>query len=181
MAQLVVKRYATALFEISKEANALAQYEAEVKTIVEAMKQTPDFITLLGDAKVGKEEKISLIENIFGDKVSDAIVGLMVLMVRKSRETSILEVLEGFLDMVKKEAGIVKATVTSAIALSQSQLEQIQSKIEASTNSKVELETIIDESIIAGLIIKVADKVVDASIKGKMQTLKKQLSDIRLA
>lgn len=181
MAQLVVKRYATALFEISKEANALAQYEAEVKTIVEAIKQTPDFITLLEDAKVSKEEKISLIENIFGDKVSDAIVGLMVLMVRKSRETSILEVLEGFLDMVKKEAGIVKATVTSAIALSQTQLEQIQSKIEASTNSKVELETIIDESIIAGLIIKVADKVVDASIKGKMQTLKKQLSDIRLA
>lgn len=181
MAQLVVKRYATALFDISKEANALAQYEAEVKTIVKAIKETPDFIFVLQDIKVSKEEKISLIENIFGDKVSEAIVGLMVLMIRKSRASSILEVLEAFLEMVKAEAGIIKATVTSAVKLSDIQLEQIQSKLEASTNSKIELETIIDESIIAGLIIKVADKVVDASIKGEMQTLKKQLSDIRLA
>lgn len=181
MAQLVVKRYATALFEISKEANALAQYEAEVKTIVEAIKETPEFIAVLEDVKVGKSEKIALIENIFGDKISESIVGLMVLMINKSRAAEIFAVLERFLEMVKADQGIVKATVTSAVALNETQLEQIKSKIEASTNSKVELETIIDESIIAGLIIKVADKVMDASVKGDMQTLKKQLSNIRLA
>ena len=57
----------------------------------------------------------------------------------------------------------------------------LKANIEASTKSKIELETIVDSSIIAGLVVRVGDKVVDASIKGEMQTLKKQLSKIRLA
>lgn len=181
MAQLVVKRYATALFELAIAADALITYEEEVRTIVQAIKETPDFMAVLQDCKVGMGEKISLVESIFDGKVQDSIVGLMVLMIRKSRSAHILDTLEAFLNMVKAEQGIIKATVTSAIALSAAQLEQIQTKLESSTKSKIELETIIDESIIAGLIIRVEDKVVDASIRGEMQALKKQLSELRLA
>ncbi len=181
MAQLVVKRYATALFELAIAANALTTYEEEVRTIVQAIKETPDFMAVLQNCKVGMGEKISLVESIFDGKVQDSIVGLIVLMIRKGRSAHILDTLEAFLNMIKAEQGIIKATVTSAIALSAAQLEQIQTKLESSTKNKIELETIIDESIIAGLIIRVGDKVVDASIKGEMQALKKQLSELRLA
>ena len=83
--------------------------------------------------------------------------------------------------MVKAESGIIKAVVTSAIPLKEAQLEALREKLEASTKSKIELETIVDSSIIAGLVVRVGDKVVDASYKGEMQTLKKQLSKLKLA
>ena len=100
---------------------------------------------------------------------------------KKGRQSEMINVLEGFLERIKKESGIVKATVTSAVALKEGQVEAIKAKLEASTKSKIELETIVDEGIIAGLVIRVGDKVVDASIKGEMQALKKQLSKLRPA
>ena len=101
-------------------------------------------------------------------------------MVNKGRQAEIIDVLEAFLERVKVESGIMKAVVTSAIPLKETQLKALKEKLELGTKSQIELETIVDESIIAGLIVRVGDKVVDASYKGDMQSLKKQLSKIRL-
>ncbi|MBE6023164.1 MAG: ATP synthase F1 subunit delta [Cellulosilyticum sp.] len=181
MAKLVVKRYATALFDLAASEGAMAKYEEEVKVIVRAIHDEPDFMAVLQDHKVTKEDKISIVENIFTDKVSAPIVGLLVLLVNKGRQAEILNVLEAFLERVKAESGIIKAVVTSAIPLKEAQLTALKEKLEASTKSKIELETIVDSSILAGLIVRVGDKVVDASYRGEMQSLKKQLSKIKLA
>ena len=181
MAKLVVKRYATALFDLAASEGAMAKYEEEVKVIVKALHDEPDFMAVLQDHKVTRENKINIVETVFTDKVSSPIVGLLALLVNKGRQSEILNVLEAFLDMVKAESGIIKAVVTSAIPLKEAQLEALREKLEASTKSKIELETIVDSSIIAGLVVRVGDKVVDASYKGEMQTLKKQLSKLKLA
>lgn len=181
MAKLVVKRYATALFDLAASEGAMAKYEEEVKVIVKALHDTPDFMAVLNDHKVTKEDKVRLVESIFDGKASNPIVGLLVLLIKKGRQGQILEVLEGFLERVKEESGIVKAVVTSAVPLKEAQLNAIKEKLEANTKSKIELETIVDTSIIAGLVIRVGDKVVDASVRGEMQTLKQQLSELRLA
>ena len=181
MAKLVVKRYATALFDLAASEGAMAKYEEEVKVIVRALHDEPDFMGVLNNHKVTKENKISLVENVFTDKVSNPIVGLLVLLVKKGRQGDLLDVLEAFLERVKAESGITKAVITSAVPLTEAQLTAIKEKLEAGTKTKIEIETIVDTSIIAGLVIRVGDKVVDASIKGEMQTLKKQLSELRLA
>lgn len=181
MAKLVVKRYATALFDLAASEGAMAKYEEEVKVIVRALHDEPDFMAVLNNHKVTKENKISLVENVFTDKVSNPIVGLLVLLVKKGRQGDLLDVLEAFLERVKAESGITKAVITSAVPLTEAQLTAIKEKLEAGTKTKIEIETIVDTSIIAGLVIRVGDKVVDASIKGEMQTLKKQLSELRLA
>lgn len=181
MAKLVVKRYATALFDLAASEGAMAKYEEEVKVIVKALHDEPDFMAVLQDHKVTMEDKISLVENIFTDKVALPIVGLLVLLVKKGRQDEMLDVLETFLERVKAESGIVKAVVKSAIPLKAEQIALLKEKLEAGTKSKIELETIVDASIIAGLVVRVGDKVVDASYQGEMQTLKKQLSKLRLA
>ncbi|MBU3804659.1 MAG: ATP synthase F1 subunit delta [Candidatus Cellulosilyticum pullistercoris] len=181
MAKLVVKRYATALFDLAVSEGAIEQYEQEVKVITQALHDEPGFMAVLNDHKVTMENKISLIENVFTDKVSNPIIGLLVLLVKKGRQGDLLGVLEAFLERVKVESGIVKAVITSAVPLKEAQLTAIKEKLEAGTKSKIEIETVVDTSIIAGLVIRVGDKVVDASIKGEMQTLKKQLSKLRPA
>ncbi len=181
MAKLVVKRYATALFDLGKSEDKLKQYEQEVRSIVQAINETPEFMQFLLDHKIPSESKIKLVEDSFKGKISDPVTGLLVLIVRKSRQDELVDILEGFLQMVDEESGIIKAEVTSAIPLSEAQLNSLKEKIEASTNSKVEIKTFVDESIIAGLVIKVGDRLVDASYKGQLADLKKQLSKLRLA
>lgn len=181
MAKLVAKRYAAALFNLAASEGVMAEYEEEVKMIVKILHDEPDFMAVLQDHKVTMEDKVSLIENVFTDKVSTPIVGLLVLLVKKGRQDEMLNVLETFLERVKTDSGIMKAVVTSAIPLKAQQISILKEKLEAGTKSKIEIETIVDASIIAGLIVRVGDKVVDASYKGDMQSLKKQLSKLRLA
>lgn len=181
MAKLVERRYATALFDLAKSEDKLASYEQEVKVIVKVLHDESDFMAVLKDHKVTVEEKVTLVETIFNGKVADPILGLLVLLIKKGRQEEMIGVLETFLECVEKESGIIRAVVTSAVPLKESQVATLKANIEASTKCKIELETIVDTSIIAGLIVRVGDKVVDASIKGEMQTLKKQLSEIRLA
>lgn len=181
MAKLVTKRYATALFDMATEENAVERYASEIEVVLEAIEDAPEFVAVLQNQKVTLQDKIDVVENIFGEKLSTSIVGLMVLVVKKGRQDFLVPIFETFLEMVRTQKGILKATVTSAVPLSKPQLEAIQKQLVTNTKSEIEIETIVDETIIGGLIIRVGDKVVDASVAGKMQALKKQLSELKLA
>ncbi|MGL6174460.1 MAG: F0F1 ATP synthase subunit delta [Cellulosilyticaceae bacterium] len=181
MAELITKRYATALFDIATETNKAAQFEQEASMIYDILVKEPEFLQILNHPNVLQDEKVKLVENVFEGRVSDEFVGLLVLTVRKSRQDLILEILNKFLDMVKEANGTLKATVTSAISLNDGQLAQIKSNIEKDTNKQIELTAIVDKSIIGGLIIRVGDKVIDGSVAGQMQALKSKLNDLRLA
>ncbi len=181
MATLVTSRYATALFELATEQNQVEQYETEAQTIVQILLAETDFIGVLTHPGILLEEKVNLVQNVFEGRASEAFVGLMVLTVRKGRQNLIIDILKEFIDMAKSHRGLLKAVVTSAISLEENQLAQIKANIEKSTGKEIEISTLVDESILGGMIIRVGDKVVDGSIKGEMQALKNNLNNLRLA
>ena len=181
MAELVTKRYATALFDIATETNKLEQFEQEASMMHDILAKETEFLQILNHAQVMQEEKINLVETVFEGRVSDEFVGLLVLAIKKSRQSLILDIIKTFLDMVKEANGMLSATVTSAVSLSDEQLAQIKSNIEKNANKQIELTAIVDESIIGGLIIRVGDKVIDGSVAGQMQSLKSKLINLRLA
>ncbi|OON97768.1 MAG: ATP synthase F1 subunit delta [Epulopiscium sp. Nele67-Bin005] len=181
MAQLITNRYATALFTLAQEQDKLEQFEQEATVILEVLTKEVEFIQVLEQPGILQGEKIKLVEDVFGGKASDEFVGLFVLLVKKSRQSFIIEILEAFIDMAKETKGFMKASVTSAIALDEKQLAQIKANIEKSTSKQIELTALVDPNIIGGMIIRVGDKVVDGSVRGKLQALKTDLSNLRLA
>lgn len=181
MAKLVLRPYANALFEIAKESGNVGLFEEEVRIVLETLEKEIEFMELLKHPKITAEEKIDLIDKIFAGKVADEITGILTIIVKKGRQDSLLPILELFLDMVSDHLGVVKATVTSAVELSKEQLAQVRSKIESGTSKTVELHAEVDKSLIGGMIIRVGDRVVDASISGRLQSLKDQLTNLRLA
>lgn len=181
MAQLVTKRYATALFDIASEQGAMKNFEDQVSTMKEVLEKETDFFTVLSHPSILQAEKIQMVETIFKGKVSEELVGLLVLIIKKGRQDLILNIFEAFLTMAKADRGVISATVTSAMPLKEEQLAQIKANIESNTGKEVELEVTVDQTLIGGMIIKVGDKVVDGSIRGKIQGLKVQLNNLRLA
>lgn len=181
MAQLVTKRYATALFDIANEQGAMKSFEDQVSIMKDALEKEGEFFTILSHPSILQAEKIQMVETVFKGKVSEELVGLLVLSIKKGRQDLILDIFETFLIMAKEDRGVISATVTSAIPLKEEQLAQIKANIEKNTGKQIELETKIDQTLIGGMIIRVGDKVVDGSIRGKIQGLKVQLNNLRLA
>jgi F-type H+-transporting ATPase subunit delta len=181
VAELITNRYATALFEVAKENNAVKNYEEQVKIIYDTLLKNPEFLQVLSDPKIILEEKYSLAEKVFEGKVYDELVGLFILLVRKNRQNYTLDILAQFLEMAQADAGILLATVTTAMPLKKEQLAQIKTNLEKSTKQTIDLVTVVDKDLIGGIIIQVGDKVVDGSVSGQLNTLSNKLKDLRLA
>ena len=181
MAQLVLRPYATALFDLAKEQGKVDEFKSQVKLVISLIEKNPEFMDLLMHPKIIVDEKIKLIDKVFSNKVADEITGMLTIIVKKGRQNVLINILQLFLEMVSQYQGIVKATVTSAVKLNNEQLAQIKGKIENSTKKDVELHTEVNQDLIGGMIIRVGDNVVDASIAGRLQTLKEGLTNLRLA
>ena len=81
MAKLVSTTYGDALFELALEMNQVDAFQEEVKAIMEALEQNRDLTKLMNHPKITKEEKVKLVEEIFTDRVSKELVGLMTMLV----------------------------------------------------------------------------------------------------
>ena len=182
MAKLVSKTYGDALFELAKEQDKMDELAKEVKAVQTVLAQNPEFSKLMNHPKVGKDEKLQVVKEVFETRADKELVGFLRLIVEKDRYADIDAILAYFIDRVKEEKGIGVAYVTSAVILSEIQKKFVEEKLIETTKFKeMEMNFAIDETLIGGLVIRIGDKVVDSSIKTKLNELTKQLMNIQLA
>ena len=182
MAKLVSKVYGDALFEAAMEKQMLDTVYEEVSALQVIFQENPDLVRTLNHPKIVKEEKISILENIFSGKVSDELMGFLTIIVEKGRQNDISAIFQYFIGRVKEYKKIGTAYITSAVELKETQKAQIKERLLATT-SYVEFEMIysVDSALIGGLVIRIGDRVVDSSIKTQLYELKKNLSKLQLA
>ena len=181
MAQLVAGRYANALFDLALESSEIDTFEEEVKIVLDTMNKDKEFLNVLNHPQISGEEKFSILENTFKGKISNEIMGLFSVALRKNRETQIVDMLTVFLNKVEKHKGIETAFVTSAKPLSENQVKSIKEKLSKNLNKQIFSQADVDESLLGGVRIKVAGHIIDGSIKKQLDDLKSQLLNIHLA
>lgn len=176
MAKQVSLTYGNALFELACEEGKIDQILEEVLAVKQIFKDNREIIRLLNHPKIVKEEKIAIIENIFKNRISDDLIGIIVIMIKKDRYSNILEVFNYFENAVKKYKNIGVAYITSAVTLSETQKNNIEKRLLDTTSyTKIEAIYNVDKGIIGGLIIRIEDRVIDSSIKTKIESLSKAL------
>ena len=158
MAKLVSATYGDALFELAVEESKVDSLYAEAT------------------------DCLKVFENAFGQFVSKDITGLLVLMVSKDRQKQIMETLRYFIGKIKEYKKIGSAVVSTAKPLTAAQKEKVLSRLLATTGYvDFEIDYIVDESLIGGMVIRIGDRVVDSSIKTKLDEFAKDLKKIQLA
>ena len=181
MAKLVSKIYGDALFSLATEESKLDQIWDEVKVIRETIAENPDFVPLLCHPEMTQEKRLSALSNIFKGKVSDDSMGFLQVLVRKGRIGEILSILDYFDRQAKeyKKIGVVK--VSTPMPLSDAQREQIEKKLlEVSEYENLEMHYELEEGLLGGIVIRIGDRVLDNSIRTKMDTLSRQLYKVKL-
>ncbi len=182
MAKLVQKTYADALFKLAVETNQIDVFFEESKAIRQILGENEDLIKLLCHPKIKTDEKVSVIENVFKGRISDDMTGFLVLSVEKERHNELIDILDVFVDMVKEHKHIGVAFVTTAIELDDARKREVEKKLIDTTNYvQFEMHYNVDKEIIGGMIIRIGDRVVDSSIKSKIENMSKELYNIQLA
>ena len=182
MAKIISKAYGEALFELALEKNELDSFAEQVNLLANAFAENPELTKLLSHPKISKEEKVNVIESIFKGRMSDDIVGFLVVVVEKDRGSEIEDILKLFQAKVREYKKIGVAFVTSAIELTTEQKEKVEQKLlQQTAYESFEVDYKVDESLIGGMIIRIGDRVVDSSIRSKLDNLTKELKKVSLA
>lgn len=182
MAKLVSKVYGDALFEAAMEKKDLDSVYEEAVALTAVFKENPDLAQLLNHPKIVREEKISIIENIFAGRVSGEMMGFLTIIVDKGRQSELLPIFSYFIAQVKEYKKIGTAHVTSAVELRAEQKEKIEKKLLDTTDyESFEMEYAVDPEIMGGLVIRIGDRVVDSSIRTQLYDMKRELSKLQLA
>ena len=181
MAKLVAKVYGDALFAAALEAGRMDEMYEEICELRKILGENEDLQKLLDNPKIIREEKESVIENIFRGRVSDEIVELMKLMIAKGRYSQIESVFDYVIGLVKEEKKIGIAYVASALPLTGEQKANIIRRLLDTTKyEQLEMNYSVDKSLIGGVVIRIGDRVVDSSIKTKLYELSKDLRKIQV-
>lgn len=181
MAKLVSKTYGDALFELAVESGQIDEMLSEAKEVVTILEANGELSKLMNHPKIVKEEKIEILEQIFKNRISNEVLGMMRMLVSKSHYGDMQSVFAYFIDQVKEYKNIGTAYVTSALPLSEIQKLQIQEKLlETTKYVSFDISYDVDESLIGGMIIRIGDRVVDSSVRSKLQKLSRDLSKIQL-
>ncbi len=176
MAKQVSKTYGSALFEVAKEMQALDTILEEVLFVKQTFIENEDLNKLLQHPNIEKDEKIKVIENIFKGKIANEITGLMTMLIDKGHVKDFVAVFDYVIHAIKEEKGIGVAYITSAVALNDNQQKKIEQKLLETTDyKKIEGIYQVDKGLIGGLVIRIADTVVDSSLRTQLDKLSRQL------
>ena len=166
MAKLVSKTYGDALFEVALESGRMDEFRDEAVAVKAALNENPELFKLMSHPKIVKEEKVKIVEDIFAEKGHFAKVDT---------------VLDYFIDCVKEYKNIGTAYVTSAMELSEAQKAAVEKRLlETTKYVKFEMHYAVDSALIGGMVIRIGDRVVDSSVRTKLNDLTRELSKIQL-
>ena len=169
------------MFSLATEEEKLDTIWNEVTTIRDSFVDNPEFIETLCHPEMTQEKRLSVLDEIFKDKVSDDVMGFLYVLVRKGRMGEIISVLNYFDELAKeyKKIGVVK--VMTPMPLTDSQKEQVEKRIlEVSEYETLEMHYELDENLLGGIVIRIGDRVLDNSSRTKWDTLSRQLFKVKL-
>ena len=182
MAKLISKTYGDALFDIAVETGKTDVFLEEIQGLKQVFCDNPDLLRFLEHPDIEATEKVVTVEKIFTGRISDELTGLLRLIVLKGRAPYLDSVLDYYIAKTKEYKKIGIASVSSAAELTEAQKKKIVEKLLSSTDyNSFEMEYSVEPELIGGMIIRIGDRIVDGSVRTKLNNLKKELKEIQLA
>ena len=172
---LISKNYAKALIEISKQDSSFLSEKNNLELAFETINSSSDLKLVMNNSSVSAAKKIEIIEEIFKDKISLNVLNLLKILIEKGRFNELENIVIAYNEMSDNLEKRKNVEIISSFDLDVDIKGQILNKLEKKLNSEVIPQWTIDESIIAGLIFKFDNSVIDTSVKSKLEKLSKNM------
>jgi len=173
----VAGTYAAALYQAAADKRAVADVSADLAELGEALGADSDVARVLHNPQVESRVKKAAIAGLAGS-VSPLTVNLLQVLIDRGRLEDLATISASFADRVADAAGRIAVEVTSAIPLPQDLREQVAARISEQTGKTPEITERVDPEIIGGLVLRVGGVVTDASVRGRLDGLRRSISDV---
>ncbi|MAU51447.1 MAG: F0F1 ATP synthase subunit delta [Roseovarius sp.] len=175
----IAARYATAIFELAKEAGTLAKLEANLDDLSAALGASADLRAMIASPVLSRTAQGAAIAAI-ADKMGlvPELRNGLALMAAKRRLFVLPQLVARLGDMIAEDKGEVRAEVTTAMPLSKKQADTLVKTLKARIGRDVKLNATVDESLIGGLVVKVGSKMIDTSIRSRLDSLQNAMKEV---
>lgn len=167
-------RYAKAFVEAAKEQNVLDAVRADVKFLLELIKEVPEMDALLESPVLSTSDKISGIKSTLSSSLQPLSLNFLIMVIENRREMHMKLMLLDFDKMYKESQGVKSAELTTAVPIDDILKQQIAGIIQQKFNSKIELSSKVDPDILGGLIMRVEDRQYDMSVATRLNDIKQK-------
>jgi F-type H+-transporting ATPase subunit delta len=168
------RRYAEAAFDVAQADGNTATWLRDLDAVSRAL-HDQTVASFFKDPKISREEKLSAIGQIFGSAQAH-VANLLRLLTSQGRMFLVPQITQEFATLYRQAQGVTEATVTVARPVNDAERQEISRRLEAATGKKVELNFAVDPSILGGIIIRLGDQLIDASVAGRLERLRQQLA-----
>ena len=166
------KEYAEALFELAAGDQVLEETSDGLVTVISALKQTPEYRQLLSSAAVGKAARIEALEEAFRGKIPNVLLGVLRMMVSRGHMSALDGMAREYEELSREYRGESVALVTSAVPLKEAEAVAIRAELEKRFARRIILRCELDPALIGGVRVEVEGRVIDGSIRNKLEQIK---------
>ncbi len=175
----VAKRYATALFQVSKEQNIIDKVEQELEAIKKVFVDNGELYSLLNHPKIEKKTKKSIMKESFSS-VSEPVLNTLMILIDRHRQNIIADMVDFYIEIANESRGTANANVYTVRALTENEKEALSTAFAKKVGkSSLRINNIVDKSIIGGVKLRIGNRIFDGSVSGKLARVERELLNNR--
>lgn len=174
----VAARYAGSLFDLARDAKAISQVEADLRSLGAMIKSNAQLSRIISSPVISAAEQLGAIGAIAAKSKMSGLVGNFLRLVAKNRRISALpSMIAAFGNLAAAHRGEASADVTSAHALSPAQRKELAAALKGVAGKDVSFDVAVDPSLLGGLVVKMGSRQIDTSLRTKLSSLKSNLKE----
>jgi F-type H+-transporting ATPase subunit delta len=172
---VVDRVYARALFEAALEADRLEPVREQLAQVIAAEAESPELRELLRNPQLDPRNKAAALEEMLSGS-EDVLRNFLLLLVDKGRSGELEEIGREFERLVAEHEGVIHAELTTAVELSDAEAEELLQQIQDAAGRKVQASRSVDPDQIGGIVLRVGSHRLDASVRGRLERLRRELA-----
>jgi ATP synthase F1 delta subunit len=171
----IAQVYSRSLFEVAREQDKLDELREQLDEFADALDETRDLQVFLFSPYFSTAEKKEGLHKVISG-ADPAFVNFLELLIEKHRMPVLFRIRRQFEELWQEENRLLPVQVTSAFKLDEDTIEQIKKRIADQTDRKIELTTEVNPEILGGIVLRVGNSILDASIRNRLEQVRRQLA-----
>lgn len=170
-----ISGYAEAMFNIARAEDSLENIEDGLLQLKKLLKENGELREFIHNPGISPSEKKGALSEIFGKDASPIMLNFLNLLIDRNRQRRLPEIIEEYFNITASFRKNITAHVTSAVPLTEDLIGEMAKRLSLLTGKTVVIENEVDESIVGGFIVRIKEKIMDASIHGQFEKLREKL------
>lgn len=167
--------YAEGLLAIARAEGDLDTTKSQLAEVARLVAGNEELRSTLSNNLVPADVRSQIIDDVLGGKTTDLVRAIVGLIVGAGRGGQLTEIVDAFIGMAASSTGRQVATVRSAVALTAAQQEQLVAALKKKTGADVELQVVVDPSVVGGAVTTIGDTVIDGSLRTRLAQMREAL------